>query len=253
MPDKPSSKWFSDDGPGLDRFGMVLALSFLSITVLSLIDLDNATSGVRSRIGWVVVTLTVAGTLAVTLRTAGVARRPRRIAEILLVIGVVVVVMVIAISLVPGVDTIPGIDSAEPSVLWAFITMISPVLVLRRVMMQRTVTMSTLYGAVSVYLLVALAFNYAFLGIDNVIGGEPFFGTAESSSSFTYYSLTTITTVGYGDLAAVGDLGRFLSSAEAVIGQVLLVTVVARLVSLYSRPPETEAAAEGQSRSVTVE
>jgi hypothetical protein len=50
-----------------------------------------------------------------------------------------------------------------------------------------------------------------------------------------YYSLVTVTTVGYGDFAAVTPLGRLASVVGAVLGQVYLVTVVAMVVSLLVR------------------
>ena len=253
MSEERGSRWFSDDGPGLDKFGVVLGLSILSVTVLSLIDLDDAPSGIRSEFGWVIVTNTVAATLVAALRVSGVAKRPRRIIEFLLIVGVLVVIMIFIANEIAGDGTPFGQEPDRPSLLWTVTAAVSPVLVLRRVMKQRTITAETLAGAVSVYLLVALAFNYAFLGVDSANATTPFFGTVESTSSFMYYSLSTITTVGYGDLAAVGDVGRFLSSAEAVIGQVLLVTVVARLVTLYSPSSRSAPGVGGQSNSVTVE
>ena len=253
MSNKRGSRWFTDDGPGLDKFGVVLGLSILSVAVLSLIDLDNAPSGIRSEVGWVIVTMTVAATLVASLRVSGVSRRPRRIIEFLLIVGVLGIIMVFIANEIAGADTIFDQRSDRPSAWWTLTAAASPALVLRWVMKQRTITAQTLAGAVSVYLLVALAFNYAFLGADSANAAVPFFGTVESTSSFMYYSLTTITTVGYGDLAAVGDVGRFLSSAEAVIGQVLLVTVIARLVAMYSPSYRPATGAGGQSNSVTVE
>ena len=47
----------------------------------------------------------------------------------------------------------------------------------------------------------------------------------------------TITTVGYGDLTAGTSTGRVLVTFEALIGQIFLVTLVARLVSMYGRKP----------------
>ena len=52
---------------------------------------------------------------------------------------------------------------------------------------------------------------------------------------FTYFSLITITTVGYGDFDPAGVFGRAAAAWEAVIGQIYLVVVVARLVSLLRR------------------
>ena len=50
-----------------------------------------------------------------------------------------------------------------------------------------------------------------------------------------YFSLTTITTVGYGDLTAQTHLGRLLANSEAVVGQVYLVTFVAMIVGLRAQ------------------
>ena len=47
---------------------------------------------------------------------------------------------------------------------------------------------------------------------------------------FLYFSFVTMTTVGYGDLTAAGDLGRMLAVTEALIGQLYLVTVVALVI-----------------------
>ncbi len=49
-----------------------------------------------------------------------------------------------------------------------------------------------------------------------------------------YFSLITISTVGFGDFASVTDLGRMASASEAVIGQVFLVTFVALIVSRFA-------------------
>ncbi len=74
-----------------------------------------------------------------------------------------------------------------------------------------------------------------------------FFGTPRPPTAFMYFSLTTVTTVGYGDLAPVSDLGRLLAMVEALIGQVFLVTLVALLVGLLGERWRTgRAAAESR-------
>jgi hypothetical protein len=47
-----------------------------------------------------------------------------------------------------------------------------------------------------------------------------------------YFSFSTLTTVGYGDIVPVNPLARGLANLEAVIGQLYLVTTIARLVTL---------------------
>ena len=229
-----SARLFSDDGEHLDRFGLVLGLSMLSASILLLIDIDDPTSSAWSEIGWLAVTVIVGLTLTVTLRTSGVARRPRIIGDIIVLftVGSVVAAAVLDRFIDLGTDSL---SIGTPSPTWAVLALLAPVLVLRRVMMQRVVTTDTLRGAIAVYLLIAVAFNYAFLSLHGLTG-DLFFEAPQSTTAFMYFSLATITTVGYGDLSAVTELGRFLASAEALIGQVLLVVVVARLVSLYGMP-----------------
>ena len=51
-------------------------------------------------------------------------------------------------------------------------------------------------------------------------------------ASFSYFSLTTITTTGFGDIVPVHPLARSLATLEAVFGQLFPATLLARLVSL---------------------
>lgn len=228
-------KWrvFGDEGRHLDRFGLVLGLTALSVSVLALIDLDDATESLRSELGWMVVMFTVGATLIAAIRASGVTKRWRMIAWIS--IGSVLLAgMAFSVIGLSG-ESIVIQDFTRPSVPWVIIAVLSPILVLHRILRHPDVTRETVAGAVAAYLLIALAFSYAFLYLDRLTS-EPFFGVAESTSSYMYFSLVTITTVGYGDLAPVTDFARYLATSEAVFGQVVLVTVVARVVSMYSRP-----------------
>jgi len=250
MATKLKFRWFSDEGKHLDRFGLVLGLAAASVAILSLIDLDQVNANVRSEFAWILVTVIVGLTLLVALRASGVAKRPRRVADFIVIIAVVGVILVTVAGLFMDLGDAASESAGRPSPMWALIAVLSPAIVLRRVMMHRVVTKETIFGVLAVYLLLALAFNYAFLSFDAAPG---FFGRPESTSSFMYFSLSTITTVGYGDLTAVSDLGRFLASAEAIFGQVLLVTVVARLVSTYSKGNEAVADMGSQGAPETVE
>lgn len=227
-------KWrvFADEGRHLDRFGLVLVLSMLSSSTMALIDLDSAGDSLRSELGWLLVMFSVGATLIVAFRASGVSRRWRTISSA--AIGLVLVGAV-GMTLLDQVGSIHAtIDPTQPSIMWILIAIASPIVVLHRVLRHKAVTHQTLFGAVSAYVLIAIAFNYVFLYVDEAMV-EPFFGAAESTSSYMYFSFVTITTLGYGDLSPVTDVGRYLASLEAIVGQVLLVTVVARIVSVMSR------------------
>lgn len=229
-----SDRWrlFGDDNRYLDRFGLLLVLTSISVAVLSLIDLDDPNESLRSELGWLMVSFSVGFSLLVALRASGVTRRWQRVANVFIGVALVAAVLSAILIQFSDVAVLPGIG--RPSFVWVVIALVSPVVVLRRVLSHQTVTIETLWGAMSVYLLMAIAYNYMFLEVQR-FGSVPFFGVEETTSSFMYFSVVTITTLGYGDLSPVSDVGRFFAITEAIIGQVFLVTIVARLVSLLSR------------------
>jgi len=239
-------KWrvFGDTGRHLDRFGLVLGLSAFSASVLALIDLDSAADSLRSELGWLIVMFSVGTTLVVAFRASGVRRRWRAFANIFIGLVLVGAVAVTILDWVAGFGFVT--DLARPSALWVLIAIASPVVVLHRILQHKVVTKQTLFGAVSAYVLIAIAFSYTFLYLDQTTA-DAFFGVAESTSSYMYFSLVTITTLGYGDLAPVTDVGRYLATLEAIGGQVLLVTVVARIVSVMSRPGPASDAQDGSA------
>lgn len=224
---------FGAKGKYLDRFGLLLILTGVAASVLSLVDLDDPDANISSEIGWLVVSFSVGISLLVALRASGVTKQWLRIADILIVLTLLV--SVISALLAQISDFTSPASLGRPSLIWVVVAVISPVVVLRRVLSHRNVTIETLWGAMSVYLLIAIAFNYIFLEVQR-FGAVSFFGVEESTSSFMYFSVVTITTLGYGDLAPVSNIGRYFATSEAIIGQVFLVTIVARLVSLLSRP-----------------
>jgi hypothetical protein len=110
--------------------------------------------------------------------------------------------------------------------------------VLRRVVTSDNVSSRTILGAISVYTSLGLLFTWAYGLIDRLEGGGFFGQTAGiQGSDFLFFSYTTLTTTGYGDLVPAGQVGRMVSGLEMMLGQIFLVTLVAGLVSLW-RPGE---------------
>ena len=224
-----SPKMFTDDTRHLDRFGWVLGLAALSVTVLSLVNLDDAFSDTLGEIGVVAVTGVLAITLMVSVRASGLARRPRIVVDGLALLSFLSTT-VLAVAAIMDKDLEA---TGRPGLIWVVLTVAAPVFVIRRVIRHERVTRQTLAGAVSAFLLIALAFCFTFLTISGLEGDTLFFGEAEPTTAFMYFSLVTITTLGYGDLTPAHEFGRYLATTEAVLGQIFLVTFVARLVSLY--------------------
>jgi hypothetical protein len=110
--------------------------------------------------------------------------------------------------------------------------------VLRRVVTAPEVGFRTILGAVSVYTVLGILFTFVYGTIDRIQGGPFFEGVAHpQGSDFIFFSYTTLTTTGYGNLVPGGQPGRLISGLEMMIGQIFLVTLVAGLVSLW-RPGE---------------
>ena len=96
----------------------------------------------------------------------------------------------------------------------------------------------TISGSISVYLLVASFFAVVFTIIGNVEPNAfhipPDIQVPDASMGpdrlMVYFSITTITTLGYGDITPRGEFARSLANFEALLGQIYLTVLVARLV-----------------------
>jgi hypothetical protein len=108
--------------------------------------------------------------------------------------------------------------------------------VVRGVRAEGVVTIHTMFGVLCIYLLLGVLFALAYGLVGDAESGAFFAsGIRPDISDYLYFSFATLTTVGYGDLAAGTDLGRSVAITEALIGQIYLVTVVAVIVGGLSR------------------
>ena len=132
------------------------------------------------------------------------------------------------------------IDSAATRAANALLVALAPpaiVLgVVRDLRARETVTVQAVLGVLCVYLLIGMFFAFVY-GTLGRVGAAPFFAGGQQSSvaSCLYFSFTTLSTVGYGDLTARSNLGHTLSVSEALLGQIYLVTVVSLLVANLGR------------------
>jgi len=125
---------------------------------------------------------------------------------------------------------------ASTSLAFTLLALVTLPAILSRLFRHARVSINTVAAAMSAYLLLGVMFASAFRFIATV-QTAPFFAQATSheSSNFEYFSFITLTTVGYGDLSPGNDAARAGAVAEAVVGQIFLVTIVARVVSLYGQ------------------
>ncbi|MBN8865931.1 MAG: two pore domain potassium channel family protein [Solirubrobacterales bacterium] len=121
-------------------------------------------------------------------------------------------------------STLALVIIATPVIAWGLV---------RQVRERGRITTHTMMGVLCIYLLMSLAFASAYAAI-SALGNDAFFSQGASwdtTNNYLYYSLTTVTTVGMGDLSPATNLGRSLTAAEALIGQIYVITVVAVIVA----------------------
>jgi hypothetical protein len=101
---------------------------------------------------------------------------------------------------------------------------------------EQEVTVNVIYGAIVVYLLIAIMWAFVFSVLESIHPGSFKIGEGQIEAGrplFIYYSFVTITTLGYGDITPVTAPANSFSFLEAVTGQIYLVVLVARLVGIH--------------------
>lgn len=107
--------------------------------------------------------------------------------------------------------------------------------VLRHVLAESPVNVDKLYAAVSAYLLIGLAFASAYEALAFWKPAAFHFpdGRERDVDGLMYFSLVTLSTVGYGDIVPALPQARVLAVLEAILGQLYLAVLMARLVGLH--------------------
>ena len=111
---------------------------------------------------------------------------------------------------------------------------------LSRVLQHRQVTYETVLGALCAYVLIGLLFAFLYLAVSDLRDGSFFAQPGpHSQGEFLYFSFVALTTLGFGDLSPSVGFPQALTVLEALFGSVFLVTLVARLVTLWVRQAES--------------
>ena len=107
-------------------------------------------------------------------------------------------------------------------------------IMLSRILQADKVSFDVICGGIALYLLIGLTWAVSYSIVEWVEPGS--FALPKGSedwSQLLYFSLTTLTTLGYGDIAPLSPFARIWSALEAVTGVVYIAVLIARLVSLY--------------------
>ncbi len=125
--------------------------------------------------------------------------------------------------------------SATITVVWIAFAI---TIVVKQLFQQAEVTTNMILGAIVAYLLAAVAFAYVYVLLELFQPGS-FSGIPDATNprelgdALLYFSLVSLTTVGYGDIVPVSGLARPVSVLEGVFGTLYLAVMIARLVGLH--------------------
>jgi Ion channel len=212
-----SERWAHVAGRVANAFGLVLLLLVATYVVTSL----------TSYSGWSAVAVSALGCTAGTVALASAEARPAavRVAAVLAAASVTLAI----VAELSGENGFLAAGGLVQTLLLAW----AATVVLRSVLRETRVGFRTILGAISVYLIFGLLFTSLYAAIDRLQGGEFFSSGPAGKGDFIFFSFTTLTTTGYGNLVPEAQPGKMFAGLEMLLGQIFLVTLIAGLVSLW--------------------
>lgn len=141
-----------------------------------------------------------------------------------------------------GTEKLFGLDLLFSLLSVCALTMV----VLWQVNRKGPVTGHRIRGAIAGYLMLGLSFACAYALIEYLIPGSFQIPTGELQSrkaqfdAFCYFSVVTLTTLGYGDITAILPVARSTIMIEALLGQLYPAILIARLVTLQIEARKTD-------------
>ena len=174
-----------------DAYGLVLVLILTTFVVAMTLPPE----------GWGgrLVAVAVAGLTAIMALTSSDVRPGR----VRLAIGAALAaILAAALARALSSDALLGIAFIVNALLLA----VAATTILRRVVLTAQVDFRTILGAISVFTLLGLLFGFLFFALGRLVAGDVFSGVAHAQArDYLFFSYTTLTTTGYGNLVPAGD------------------------------------------------
>ena len=209
--------------------------SYGSILLLLIVSYAAAVSW-STDLSLAIVVFVEIGTVWLALRTSG-ARRWLRFTTL---VFMAIAASMALVNLFGRPDVAGGVFA-----LATILYVIAPVSIVRHLVSRQVIDQETMLGAICAYILLgfAFAFVYRMLG---AIQSPPFFDgqTGQPTIAQTlFFSFTTLTTTGYGNLVPEGNPGQSLAVLEMFMGQLFLIAALGKIVAEW-RPRRWQRATE---------
>jgi hypothetical protein len=220
--DKPV-RWIDRAGAWLSEESLTWLLILLIVDMFVLPSLGSGLGTVALNVVFTALLFTGLATVA----TRGIA---------FLAVGVLAVSAVILrwIAPDPGLPGTPVVAAGAAVVVVGILTL----LVLLRTLSPGPITRRRIEGAIASYLLIGMTFALAFELLELLRPGSLHFDaevTELARRAVGYFSMVTLTTVGYGDVTPVTPLARRLAMLEGFIGQLYPAIIIGWMVSSMKR------------------
>jgi voltage-gated potassium channel Kch len=200
-----------------DSYGSILVL--LLVTYALSVSLSGPWQGS-------IVLLVQIAAVWLALRVSRARRSVRVFSNVVLALAGLVAVFAVIEGESEGISVIVF---ATSSLLY----LIAPASILRSLVLNREVDLETVLGAIDAYLLVGMFFAYIYLALGAI--DPPFFqgGIDGTVAQSLFFSFTTLTTTGYGNLVPASSPGQTVAVLEMLTGQLFLVTAVAKVINVW--------------------
>ncbi|MFI5003433.1 MAG: potassium channel family protein [Solirubrobacterales bacterium] len=218
------------------RYGLVLALTIIAV-LFSILAPDTP-------LGRAIAILLQGAMLFAVIATSREAGRDGsggRGADSRNLAATLTVAVLLGLAALVGLNVVPRWVGSVATAAAVFAVLVVLTHGIVRLIGTRGVTLQAVAGALTTYLLIGLEFALVVRVLVG-IGPHPYFeqvsNAAVTQSQEIYFSFTTLTTTGYGDLTPILNIGRMLSVLEMLIGQIYLVTVIGLLIGNLRRGAE---------------
>ena len=198
-----------------DSYGLVLLLLVVSYVAAAWWSSDIAVS---------VVMFIEIVTVWLALRTSEANRRVLMIAAVVMVVAAVIAVLNIL-----GTDEISKFAFGVATLLYV----IAPFSIIRHLASRHEIDQETVIGAICAYLFFGFTFAFLYRALGEM-QSAPFFGVSAGPLTMTqtlFFSFTTLTTTGYGNLVPAGNPGQTLAVLEMILGQLFLITAMGKIIT----------------------
>ena len=165
--------------------------------------------------------------------TVSLALRVSRARRVVVAIATIALAYAVVVSVVALFSDESNLTRGLLFLASAVLYFLAPLSILRAIVMQRDVDQETVLGAIDAYLFVGMFFAYAYQAIGAF--EAPFFtgGVEVTVARALFFSFTTLTTTGYGNLVPASQVGQTVAVGEMLVGQLFLVTAVAKVITVW--------------------